>query len=336
MSRVLQLAKSRSGRAPVKFMGVVLLILAASLGRPARAGEGAGSLKQFKIEAGGYTRAYRVYSPQNLEKTKKYPLLVILHGGGGTGKGMPRLTRGGFEALADANGAILAYPDGLDKNWNDYRADKSRKAQRENIDDVAFITAMLDAIAGTYPVDAGRVYAAGISNGAMMSYTLACRAAERFAAIAPVAGAMPENLAPACSPSRPVPALIISGTEDRLVHWEGGYVTGPFGRKKLGRTIPVEKSRDFWLEKNSCDAARKEISKTDSDPGDGMAVEREVYSACAGGSAVEFIKIAGGGHTWPGGLQYLPERIIGKTSREINATAEIWNFFMKHSLPPRP
>jgi polyhydroxybutyrate depolymerase len=212
---------------------------------PVQAGEFSGSLESFKLETGGYTRSYSVYSPRNLEKAKKYPLLVILHGGGGTGKGMPRLTRGGFEKLADAKGAILAYPEGIDKNWNDYRAAKNRKAQRENIDDVSFISTMLDGIEKGYPVDKERIYAAGISNGAMMSYTLACRAADRFAAVAPVAGAMPENLVPACSPSRPVSVLIMNGTKDKLVHWEGGYVTGPFGRKKLGRTLSVEKSRDF-------------------------------------------------------------------------------------------
>lgn len=313
-----------------------LIILFVSLACAARAGEAAGGLKLFKLETGGYTRGYRVYTPQNLEKTKKYPLLVLLHGGGGTGKGMPKLTRGGFEKLADEKGAILAYPDGIDKNWNDYRADKSRKAQRENIDDVAFISAMVDEIRKSYPVDPAKVYAAGISNGAMMSYTLACRAAGRFAAIAPVAGAMPENLVPACSPSRAVPVLIISGTKDKLVHWEGGYVTGPFGRKKLGRTISVEKSRDFWLEKNSCDAAKRETSELDFDLKDDTSISREVYSSCAGGGAVEFLKITGGGHTWPGGLQYLPELIIGKTSGEIDANTEIWNFFMKHSLPAKP
>ena len=317
-------------------MKVLFLLLAALLCGQARAGEKTGGLKIFELEAGGYKRVYRVYAPLNLEKTKKYPLLVLLHGGGGTGKGMINLARGGFEKLADRNGAVLAYPDGIDKNWNDYRADKTRKAQRENIDDAAFISAMLGKISEAYPVDPARVYASGISNGAMMSYTLACRASDRFAAIAPVAGAMPENLAAACSPLRPVPVLIISGTKDKLVHWEGGYVTGPFGKKKLGRTVSVEKSRDFWLEKNSCDAAEKEISKLDSDTGDGTAVERENYRACAGGSAVEFIKIDGGGHTWPGGLQYLPELVIGKTSRELDANAEIWNFFMKHPLPAKP
>lgn len=317
-------------------MTKLFLALAFLSAGPAYAGEFSGSLKLFKLETGGYARAYRVYSPRNLEKAKKYPLLVILHGGGGTGKGMPRLTRGGFEKLADGNGALLAYPEGIDKNWNDYRADKSRKSQRENIDDAAFITAMLDEIAKTYPVDPARIYAAGISNGAMMSYTLACRASDRFAAVAPVAGAMPENLVPLCGPSRPVPVLIISGTKDNLVHWEGGYVTGPFGKKKLGRTISVEKSRDLWLGKNSCDAAKKEVSKADSDQGDGTAVVRETYSSCAAGGAVDFIRIEGGGHTWPGGLQYLPELVIGKTSREIDANTEIWNFFMKHSLPAKP
>jgi len=208
-------------------------LLAVLLCGRAYAGEKTGALKIFELEAGGYKRVYRVYAPLNLEKTKKYPLLVLLHGGGGTGKGVPRLTRGGFEKLADRNGAILAYPEAVDKNWNDYRADKSRKSQRENIDDVAFLTAMADEISLKYPVDPARVYASGISNGSMMSYTLACRASDRFAAIAPVAGAMPENLAAACSPSRPVPVLIISGTKDKLVHWEGGYVTGPFGKKKL-------------------------------------------------------------------------------------------------------
>lgn len=316
-------------------MRSILFLLAASLCPLALAGEPSGELKQFKLETGGYARVYGVYAPRNLEKAKKYPLLVILHGGGGTGKGMPRLTRGGFEKLAGERGALLAYPEGIDKNWNDYRADKSRKAQRENIDDVAFISAMLDEIAKGYPVDKERVYAAGISNGAMMSYTLACRAPDRFAAVAPVAGAMPENLVPTCSPSRPVPILIISGTKDNLVHWEGGYVTGPFGKKKLGRTISVEKSRDFWLEKDSCDAAKKEVSKTDSDPEDGTSIARETYSSCAGSGAVEFVRIDGGGHTWPGGWQYLPEFVVGKTSRELDANTEIWNFFMKHSLPPK-
>ena len=313
---------------------ILLFITALICCQPAFAGEAGGAFKTFKLRSGGYDRTYGVYAPSGLAPSKKYPLLVVLHGGGGNGEGMRKLTRRGFEALADRNGAIVAYPDGLDKHWNDYRADKSRKAQRENIDDAAFIVSMLDKIAEAYPSDASRTYAAGISNGAMMSYTLACRAAGRFAAAAPVAGAMPENLLPACEPSRPVPLLIINGTKDGLVHWEGGDVTGPFGKRKLGKVISVEKSRDFWLAENGCGRSRPAVSKLDADPSDGTSVRIENYASCAEGGAVEFVEIDGGGHTWPGGLGYLPEWVIGKTSAELSATDEIWNFFMAHPLPP--
>ena len=316
-------------------MKLILLFITALICRQAAgAGERSGAFKSFKLRSGGYDRTYGVYAPAGLDASKRYPLLVILHGGGGDGKGMRRLTRNRFESLADQNGGIVAYPDGLDKNWNDYRADKSRKAQRENIDDAAFIASMLDEIAKTYPADASRTYAAGISNGAMMSYALACRAAGRFAAVAPVAGAMPENLLPACAPSRPVPLIIINGTKDNLVHWEGGDVTGPFGKRKMGKVISVEKSRDFWLAENGCDRSKAAVSKIDAVPGDGTSVEIEKYAACAGGGAVEFVKIAGGGHTWPGGLQYLPEWLVGKTFAGLSASDEIWSFFMSHPMPP--
>lgn len=310
-------------------MRVLIFLFVAGLCGSAAAGDPA----VYKLKHGGYERVYRVYAPENLAAGKKYPLILLLHGGGGTGRGMPRLTKGAFERLADAQGAILTYPDAYDKNWNDYRADPGRTAQRENIDDVAFLSAMVDEILGKYPGDPARVYSAGISNGAMMSYTLACRAAHKFAAAAPVAGAMPENQAGSCKPSRPVPVLIISGTADKLVHWEGGDVTGPFGRKKMGRTVSVERSRDIWLENNGCDRAKKAVTRADADPEDGTAVIREVYFSCAAGGAVEFVRIEGGGHTWPGGLQYRSRAVIGKTSRELDANTEIWNFFMRHRLP---
>lgn len=309
---------------------IAALLLSAAFCSPAAAGE----LKTHKLRHGGYERVYRVYAPANLDKAKKYPLLFVLHGGGGSGRSMKRLARGSFERLADAGGALLAYPDGLDGHWNDYRGDESRKAQRENVDDAAFLSAAAGEIIKIYQADPARVYAAGISNGAMMSYALACRAADRFAAVAPVAGAMPERLAPDCKPGRPVPVLIMNGTEDKLVHWEGGHVTGPFGRKKLGRVLSAERSRDFWLSNNSCDPAKKAESVLNADPKDGTSVMREVYAACAAGAAVEFLRIDGGGHTWPGGLQYRSQAVIGRTSRELDAAAEIWKFVTKYSLPP--
>ncbi|MDA8132556.1 MAG: YbhB/YbcL family Raf kinase inhibitor-like protein [Elusimicrobia bacterium] len=309
-------------------MRTLSAILALLFSVPAAAGE----LRHFTIESGGRERHYSVYSPVGAAAGRKLPLILLLHGGGGTGAGMRRLTRGGFEAMADEHGAVIAYPEAVDKHWNDYRGDKSRKSQRENVDDVAFLEEMVRAIEKAYPVDGNRVYAAGISNGAMMSYTLACRAAGRFAAIAAVAGAVPETVYSSCRPSRPVPVLIINGTADGLVHWGGGEVTGPFGKRKFGRAVSVEKSRDLWLALDSCDKTKKTSVRSDSDPEDGTAAVTETYGTCAGGSAVKFVKIEGGGHTWPGGLQYLPTGVIGPTSRELDADAEIWSFFGGHSL----
>ncbi|HBE87921.1 MAG TPA: phospholipase [Elusimicrobia bacterium] len=306
---------------------LLILLLSAALA-PAFAAD-KGALKNYSMKHGGHKRTWKVYEPAGLADGEKYPVYFLLHGGGGKAEGMRRLTRGAFEK---AGGAIVVYPQGLDEHWNDYRGDKSRKAQRENIDDVAFLKAVLDSVLKRYPGDPSRVYAAGISNGAMMSHTLACRAADRFAAVAPVAGVMPVNLASDCEPSRPVPLLIIGGDKDNLVHWEGGQVTGPFGKKKLGAILSAEKTRDFWLDKNSCDISLKSSGYSDPDPEDGLAVSRERYGSCAGGAAVEFIRIHGGGHTWPGGLQYMPAAVVGKTSRDLDASEEIVKFFSRFRL----
>ena len=289
------------------------------------AGERDGVFKSYELKSDGYPRTYGVYAPAGLKLSKKYPLLVVLHGGGGSGRQMRRMTRNGFESLADRNGAIVAYPDALDKHWDDYRG-----IRRAHANDVAFIAAMLDRLTRTYPVDASRIYATGVSNGAMMSYALACLAADKFAAVAPVAGSMPRNLLPSCRPSRSVPILIINGTEDRLVHWEGGAVTGPFGVRKFGETIAVAASRDFWLKNNACDASKKESSTKNSDPRDGTVLVKEIYASCAGGGTVEFLKIEGGGHTWPGGMQSYRKQLVGATSTELSANDEIWDFFMAH------
>jgi polyhydroxybutyrate depolymerase len=317
-------------------MKTLAVVLAALLAAPALAAEKNGEVKDYTLSSGGHDRTYHVYSPAGLKPGAVYPLLLILHGGGGKGVQMRKLTRRAFETFAGKTGAVIAYPDAYAGHWNDYRADKSRKSQRENVDDVAFLSAMTEEIAKAYPVDLSRVYASGISNGAMMSHTLACRAADRIAAVAPVAGALPENQVPSCAPARPVPVMMISGTKDKLVHWEGGVVTGPFGRKNLGRTISAESTRDLWLKKNSCDPAEKGTKSIDADPDDGTSVTRETYAACAGGAVVEFLRVEGGGHTWPGGVQDMPVLVVGKTSKEVDASAEIWDFFSRFSLPPAP
>ena len=167
----------------------------------------------------GLERTYHIHIPipASYDKASPIPLLIVLHGGGGTGEGMVKLTQGGFNILSDKEGFIVVYPDGIEKHWNDGRENVRYRAHREKIDDVGFISALTDHLVKQYNIDIKRVYVTGISNGAMMSLRLACELSEKITAIAPVAGSMPENMPSQCSPSRPIPVLMISNTDDRLV-----------------------------------------------------------------------------------------------------------------------
>jgi len=276
----------------------------------------------------GLERTYHIHIPASYDKANPIPLLIVLHGGGGTGAGMVKLTQGGFDKLSDKEGFIVVYPDGIEKHWNDGRENLSYRAYREKIDDVGFISALIDHLAKEYNIDIKRVYATGISNGAIMSYRLGCELSGKIAAIAPVAGSMPENMPSQCSPSTSLSALIISNTADPLVPWGGGEIR--FGLRKFGKVLSVPETAKFWSIHNQCSSPPSIIWEPDRDPKDGTRVRKELYNQCRESTEVVLYVIEGGGHTWPGGLQYLPEWIIGKTSRDIDANEVIWVFFKRH------
>jgi len=276
----------------------------------------------------GLERTYRIYVPASNDKANPVPLLIVLHGGGGTGEGMVKLTQGGFNKLSDKEGFIVVYPDGIEKHWNDGRENVAYRAYREKIDDVGFISALIDHLARQYNIDIRRVYVTGISNGAMMSFRLACELSEKITAIAPVAGSMSENMPSQCSPLRSISVLIISDTADPLVPWGGGEIR--FGLRKFGRVLAVAETVKFWSTHNQCSSPPNITWEPDRDPKDGTRVRREAYNQCRENSEVALYVIEGGGHTWPGGLQYLPEWMIGKTSRDIDANEVIWDFLRKH------
>jgi polyhydroxybutyrate depolymerase len=280
------------------------------------------------IVSDGLKRNYRIHIPPPYDKSRLLPLLIVLHGGGGTGEGMVKLTRGGFDKLADKEGFVVVYPDGIEKHWNDGRENASYRAHREKIDDVGFITALIDHLKERYNIDVRRIYATGISNGAMMSFRLGCELSEKITAIAPVAGSMPENLPARCLPLKPIPVLMISNTDDRLVPWQGGDIR--FGRKTFGRTLSVPDTVKYWVHHNQCSSLPIISTEADRDQKDGTRVTKEVYSQCRESSEVILYSIEGGGHTWPGGHQYLPEWIIGKTSNDLDANEVIWDFFKRH------
>jgi polyhydroxybutyrate depolymerase len=267
--------------------------------------------------------------PALYDSQKPAPLVLALHGGGGTGKRMHRLT--GLNTLADRHGFIAVYPDAVDKHWNDGRNLPSYRSQRENIDDVGFISALVEALSDQYAVDRNRVYVTGASNGAMMSFRLACELTHKIAAIAPVIGSMGENISRTCAPSRPIPVLIVGGTGDPLVPWNGGHVH--LFRRKLGRVLSFADTARFWVEHNGCSADPDIAWLPDADPEDGTRIRKKVYGQCDQDVKVILYEIQGGGHTWPGGPQYLPEWIIGINSRDMDAGEVIWDFFEGFSRP---
>lgn len=277
----------------------------------------------------GYKRTYLVHVPSNLKKGDSPALLIALHGGGGKAKGMITLTRGGLNSLADGEGFIVVYPQGYKKHWNDGRVGANDPANRKDIDDVGFISALIDRMIEEHGVDENRIYVTGISNGGMMSYRLACELSGRIAAIAPVATSMPINMPDACSPGDPMAVLIISGNYDPLIPFEGGEIQ--VGKLKRGRVISVPQCITYWVRHNGCSSAPEITMLPDIVANDGTRVRVEEYPGCQERGTVTAYIIEGGGHTWPGGLQYLGERTIGKTCRDIDANQVIWDFFKQHS-----
>jgi len=278
-------------------------------------------------------RTYHIHVPSLYDESVQLPLVIALHGRGGTGESMVIVTRKDFNKLADKDGFLVVYPDGIELNWNDGRMDEEAndRAHRENIDDVGFISALIDSMIKDYNIDPKRVYVTGISNGAIMSYRLACEISHKIAAIAPVDGSIPHMLYPECYPAMPVSVVAINNVNDPLVPYEGGSIYSSIRRINLGKVLSVDESIGFWVNRNQCSDLPVVVEEPDTDPKDGTRVTRKEYIDGTDGTVVVLYSIDGGGHTWPGGFQYLPAWIVGKTCRDINASEVIWSFFKRHS-----
>jgi polyhydroxybutyrate depolymerase len=271
---------------------------------------------QREIQVNGKTRTYLLYLPQSLTKNHPTPLLLVFHGGGGHDYNMPRFT--GFDRLAGSRGFIVAYPESVNTHWNDTRA-------LSRADDVAFVRALITDLERSYPVDPARVYATGISNGGFFSQRLACELSAQIAAVASVAATMPETLVPVCHPSNPVSILFMQGTADPLVHIEGGNVA-----RTHGRNISLADATQFWIDHNQT-AKKPDSSDLPSHDPNGTTVHRDIYPGGQQDTEVIVYTIRGGGHTWPGGPQYFPAVLVGKTNHDINASEVIWEFFSHHA-----
>jgi polyhydroxybutyrate depolymerase len=256
------------------------------------------------ITVAGVARSYLLYAPQVI--SVKPALVLVLHGFKGSAAEMERRTQRRFDALADRDGFVVAYPEALRAQWN-----AGHPWEQAQSDDVGFLAALIDALSGEFDVHPTRIYVTGLSNGAAMSYRLACERPDRIAAIAAVAGGLAERLMRPCAAlsRRPIPLLVIHGTEDRMTAFDSGELEGNI---------------QYWIRRNGCTLSPVVTRLPDIDPADGTRTRVESYGNCSNEADVALYAIEGGGHQWPGGTSKLGS---GNLSSDFDAADVIWDFF---------
>jgi polyhydroxybutyrate depolymerase len=276
------------------------------------------------VRVGAGLRSFSVHVPESRPPNEGFPVVLAFHGGGMQGAGMRRIT--GLDAVADRRGFIVVYPDAMGRHWNDGRA-----TIRNPQDDVGFVAALLDQVERSYPVDSRRVFATGLSNGALFAERLGCDLSHRIAAIAPVAGSMPTDIAAACRPARAVAVMQVDGTADPIMPYGGGAVEDFGGKGEGGRVMSVAETAAFWAARNGCGAKGAPEPLPPVVPSDPTRVVRMHYTHCPAAGQVTVLSVVDGGHVWPGGSQIPRPAVTGQASRQIAASRAIADFFL--SLP---
>jgi polyhydroxybutyrate depolymerase len=271
----------------------------------------AGATVERSTDVGGVQRTWLLHEPPGVALAGA-PLLIALHPMNTSGAIMESLS--GFSAIADREGFIVVYPNAVGSLW-DYG-----QARYAN-DDIGFIQAIVDTLTAERGIDRGRVYATGMSAGAIFSLVLAVERPDLIVAAAPDVGGMLQSEADRLPPALPVSVLMINGTADRFVPYAGTYWPG------FGRLLPTETTANRWATADRCGAPRSEAIP-DLDASDGCTATLTVWPGGLDGSEVRLISIQGGGHTWPGSPQ---TSAFGPVCMDFDASETIWRFLSGHA-----
>lgn len=270
----------------------------------------------------GLQRSFILYRPSGLTAANgPRPLVMVIHGGAGTALGMIRLTRSRWNALADQHGFFVVYPDGVDKMWDFGEGPVSALLDRR-VDDLAYFQNVIAVTAQTVPVDQNRIFATGLSRGAQASFYLACNLPGQIRAVMPVATNLPDYMVNECRSGPPVGLALITGTDDPQVPYNGGTITVLGQQRDV--VLSSEQTMALWQRRNGCGNGFRSTT-FDQRPNDRVSVTLRDWS-CSG-APLRHYTVEGGGHTWPSGRQFLPVRLVGRVSRDINAADEGWAFF---------
>ena len=312
----------------LQFLPMGFFLLGPSIGHPL-------DLMRKEMPSGNFEREYFVHLPSTYRNSQSAPVVLVFHGGGGNAQQIAKFS--GFNEISEENGFLVIYPEAIDKHWNDGRQSEKFQEHDEKVNDVAWIAALITELQTTYSVDYNRIYAVGISNGGIFSQRLALELSKHFAAVASLTAQIAEPL-PSTQPTNPISVLLINGTKDPFVPYDGGEITPRlfprFGKMlkqpSRGKVISTDSTIEFWLQHNGIDPKGLLTKIPDRDTTDGSSVERREWTHSKIGVSVLLYKIIGGGHTWPGRRQYLPVQTVGQTNRDINASERVWEFFSQH------
>lgn len=268
------------------------------------------------IQHDNLDRSFLIHLPDGYTGTDSLPMIIAMHGGIGSAANLQNQSL--LSEKADEENFIVVYPQGVKNNlgirtWNGGYC--CGYAVNQNIDDVGFLSKMIDTLLEAYAIDEKRIYATGISNGGYMAYRLACELSDKIAAIAPVASSMGLDN---CSPGREVPIIHFHSFADSNIPYQGGYGDGPSNHYNP----PLDSVLNAWSTHNDCSMNNDTISTSDM-------VTFIKWSNCVCQTEIHYYISEDGGHSWPGGTA----TIIGDTvSVYLNANDLMWDFFQNHSL----
>ncbi len=265
----------------------------------------------------GISRSYSIYTPKSYNPNRPMPLVLVFHGDGGSGKSISDVSK--FNEKAEQQGFIAVYPDGINHKWH------LRKNNTNNIDDIAFVNNLISHLQQVRNIDSSRIYATGFSKGGILTQALACVLPDKFAAFASVAGSLPISFEQQCQPQSPVSMLMINGTNDHSVLYQGDKPN------QKGALASIPKVTDFWRNQNNCRDGNNIADATNEKDNKNNSVQTYSYS-CSKGSEVVQLAVVNGGHIWYGGAS--DDESVNKFNQKLglNSTQEIWNFFERHSI----
>ncbi len=332
---------SRTSLGAVVGGSVLLLALAlhasAAENAPAEPGD-----HEEMLQFGGMARTFIVHIPTGFDPHRKTPVVIMLHGRGGSGARVENQT--GWDYLADRENFLAVFPDATPQSpdqppnfrlnprqWN-WSSEKGAGAGKR-VDDVGFIGALINLLESNYGSDPARVYVTGFSNGGSICWVLGAELTSRIAAIAPVSG---ELWSKTPKLTGAMPTLFIIGTADPLNPLAGGIATSPWGDAQ--NHAPVEDTLSGWRNALGCTGEPRTLR-------DAGGVHDVLWDRCAHGE-FEYVTVEGQGHVWPGAQVALPH-VFGNSTNHLDATSSIWTFFKAHpkhdlpaaslpSAPPRP